>query len=184
MHKPAVFVGLIIVALVGYVGVGPLITIYQIKSAVERQDSEKLSDYVDFPTLRTNLKEQLNSELMKKAATESKDNRLLALGLALSPKLVESIVDSFVTPSGISNLMAGKKPLQPEKEQQAQEPSGRQRWEPFKNSRYTYDSSSKFSVWVKDDKREEIRFVLTRDVLSWKLSNIIITGFISRRRAS
>jgi|GEM_PF-7042068 len=44
MHKPAVFVGLIIVALVGYVGVGPLITIYQIKSAVERQDSEKLSD--------------------------------------------------------------------------------------------------------------------------------------------
>ena len=184
MNKPAVLVGLVIVALVGYAAVGPLITIYQIKSAVEQQDSEKLSEYVDFPTLRTNLKEQLNSELMKKAATDWKDKPFRALGLALSPKLVESIVDSFVTPSGISNLMAGKKPQQPVKEQQAQESSGRQRWEQFKNSRYTYDSSSKFSVWVKDDKGEEIRFVLTRDGLSWKLSNIIITGFISRRRAS
>jgi len=184
MNKPAVFVGSIIVALVGYAAVGPLITIYQIKSAVEQQNSEKLSEYVDFPTLRTNLKEQLNSELMKKAATDSKDKPFRALGLALSPKLVEIIVDSFVTPSGISNLMAGKKPQQPVKEQQAQESGGRKRWEPFKNSRYTYDSSSKFSVWVKDDKGEEIRFVLTRDVLSWKLSNIIITGFVSRRGGS
>jgi Protein of unknown function (DUF2939) len=177
MNKTTVLVGLVIVALVGYAAVGPVITIYQIKSAVEQQDSEKLSEYIDFPTLRTNLKEQLNSEMMKQAATGLKDNPILALGLALSPKLVESIVDSFVTPSGISNLMAGK-------QQHAQESSGRQRWEPFKNSRYTYDSSSKFSVWVKDDKCEEIRFVLTRDVLSWKLSNIIITGFVSRRGAN
>jgi len=183
MNKPVVFVGLVIVALVGYVAVGPLITIYQIRSAVEQEDSEKLSEYIDFPALRTNLKEQLNSELMKKAAAESKDKPFRALGLALAPKLVESIVDSFVTPSGISSLMAGKKPQQPGKEQQAQESDGRQRRELFKNSRYTYDSSSKFSLWVKDDKGEEIRFVLTRDVLSWKLSNIIITGFISRRRA-
>ncbi len=113
MNKTVVFVGLFLVALLGYAAVGPLITIHQIKSAIEQQDSEKLSEYVDFPTLRTNLKEQLNSEVMKQAATQLKDNPFLALGLAFSPKLVEGIVDSFVTPSGISNLMAGKKTQQP-----------------------------------------------------------------------
>jgi hypothetical protein len=182
MNKTVVFIGSVIVALVGYAAVGPLITIHQIKSAIEQQDSEKLSEYIDFPTLRTNLKEQLNSEVMKQAAAELKDNPLMALGLAFTPKLVESVVDSFVTRSGLSNLMAGEKPQQSEGEEQAQGSGGGQRWEPFENSRYTYDSSSKFSVWVKDDKGEEIRFVLTRDGLSWKLSNIIITGFLSRHK--
>ena len=182
MKKTLIFAGLIAAVLVVYAGVGPLITIHQIKSAVEQQDSEKLSEYVDFPTLRTNLKEQLNAELMKQAATGLKDNPFLALGLAFTPKLVEGVVDSFVTPSGISNLMAGKKPQQAEKEQPASGSDGTKRWEPFKNSRYTYDSSSKFSVWVKDDKSDEIRFVLTRDGLSWKLSNIIIAGFLSRHK--
>jgi hypothetical protein len=174
MKKIIVFGGLLLATIVGYAVFGPFIAVYQIKSGVEQRDSEKLSEYIDFPTLRTNLKEQANAELMKKATTESKDKPFRALGLALAPKLVEGMVDSFVTPTGISYLMAGKKPQQFKGEQQPQESGGGHPREPFKNSRYTYDSPSKFSVWVKADKGEEIRFVLIRDGLSWKLSNIII----------
>jgi len=177
MKKPAILVGVIIVALIGYAAVGPLITIHQIKSGVEQQDSEKLSEHIDFPTLRTNIKEQINSDLIKQAATDLKDNSFLALGLAFAPKLIETLVDSFVTPSGLSNLMAGQKPQKREKEQPTQEVRGEQRRWLFDNSRYSYDSPSKFSVWVKDDNGKEVRFVFTRDGLSWRLSNVAIADY-------
>lgn len=75
--------------------------------------------------------------------------------------------------SSLANLMAGKKPQQVQGGIQPQESSG-QKLEPFKNAHYTYDSPSKFTVWVRDDKGAEIRFVLLREGLSWKLRNIIV----------
>ena len=93
--------------------------------------------------------------------------------MGFASKLVEDMVDTFVTPSGLANLLEGKKPLQSEGSEQSPG-SGTPRLEPFKNARYTYDSTSKFSLWVKDGNGGEIRFVLTRDGLAWKLSNIVL----------
>ena len=45
----------------GYIGLGPLITLHEIKIGLQEQDSAKLEAYIDFPRLRTNLKEQLNA---------------------------------------------------------------------------------------------------------------------------
>jgi hypothetical protein len=174
MKKIIAFVVLFAIAVVGYIVAGPFITLHQIKSGVEQQDSEKLSEHIDFPTLRSNLKEQLNAFVMKEAVSELKDNPFAALAMGFASKLVEGMVDSFVTPSGLASLMEGKKPKQSQNGEVKPQESVEYKPEPFKNARYTYDSSSKFSVWVKDDKGDEIRFVLTRDGLSWKLSNIII----------
>jgi len=173
MKKIIGFVVLFAIAIAGYAAAGPFITLHQIKSGVEKQDSEKLSEHIDFATLRTNLKEQLNALVMKQATSELKDNPFAALAMGFASKLVEGMVDSFVTPSGLANLMEGKKP---QRGQESEQPAGSstQKREPFKDARYTYDSSSKFSVWVKDENGEEIRFVLARDGLSWKLSNIIV----------
>ena len=44
----------------------------------------------------------------------------------------------------------------------------------FKNARFSYDSMSKFSIWVPNDKGEEARFVLKREGFSWKLVNLVI----------
>lgn len=171
MKKSITFVALLAIVIVGYAGAGPFIAIHQIESGIEQQDTEKLSEYIDFSMLRTNLKEQFNALFMKQAASDLKDNPFAAVVTAFASKLVEGMADSFVTPSGLANLMAGKKPKQP---QGRKAPQQSQKPEPFKNARYTYDSSSKFSAWVREDKGEEIRFVLTRDGLSWKLSNILI----------
>jgi hypothetical protein len=173
MKKIASVVILFGIVIVGYVTAGPFITIYQIKSGVEDQDAEKLSDHIDFTTLRTNLKQQINVLIAGETASGSHDNPFAALAIGVASKLADGVVDTFVTPSGLANLMEGKKPLQ----SGGFEPSagsGTVRHEPFKNARYTYDSTSKFSVWVKDGNGGEIRFVLTRDGLAWKLSNIVV----------
>jgi hypothetical protein len=173
MKKIAILIALIVIVAVGYIAAGPFIAIHEIKSGIEHQDSEKISGYVDFSVLRTNLKEQFNALFMKHAASELKDNPFAALGMAFASKLIDNMVDSFVTPASLTNLMEGKKPQQPQGIAEPKESSS-QKPEPFKNARYTYDSTSKFSAWVKDDKGEETRFVFMRDGLSWKLSNILI----------
>ena len=66
MKRIGSIVVLFVIIIVGYVTAGPFITIYQIKSGVEDQDSDKLSEHIDFTTLRTNLKEQLNVLVVKR----------------------------------------------------------------------------------------------------------------------
>jgi hypothetical protein len=174
MKRAGSIVVLFVIIVAGYVTAAPFIAIYQIKSGVEDRDSGKLSEQIDFTTLRANLKEQLNVLVVREAASGLKDdNRFTALAMGFVSKLGEGMVDTYVTPSGLANLMEGKKPLQGEGSEQS--PGSRTpRLEPFKNARYAYDSTSKFSLWVKDGNGGEIRFVLTRDGLAWKLSNIVL----------
>lgn len=160
------------VAIVGYVAIDPFITIHEIKVGLKDQDSEKLAANIDFPALRENLKEQFNAYVMREAATEMKDNPFGALGMAIGEKIVDSLVDASVTPTGLSNLAAGGKPRQANEVSSAS--SREQSFELFKNARYSYDGPSKFSAWVSGADNSQVRFVFTREGLSWKLTNIVV----------
>ena len=81
MKKGVWAIGLILLAIVGYVAAGPYLTISEIKTAVVEQDSEKLSNNIEFPTLRQNLKDQLNAVMMKNVVTELVDNPFAALAV-------------------------------------------------------------------------------------------------------
>jgi len=172
VNKTIVFIGLVIIAIVGYVAIGPFVTIHEIRVGIEEQDSEKLAANIDFPALRQNLKEQFNAYIMKQAATELKDNPFGALGMAIGEKIADGMVDASVTPSSLSNLAAGK---QPQRVNDSSRSSGHGHGiELFKNARYSYDGPSRFSARITAESGGEIRFVFTRDGLSWKLSNIVV----------
>jgi hypothetical protein len=171
MKNVGIFATLLIVAVVSYVAAGPLITLHEIKTGIQDQDSEKLASYIDFPALRENLKEQFSAYVMQQASTDLKGNPFAAFGMLLGAKIVDSAVDSFVTPSGLSKIAAGKNPQDSSGMPQS---SGPETVEPFKNARYSYDSPSRFSAWVRLENGGDARFVLSRDGLSWKLTNIII----------
>lgn len=174
MRKTLSIVALLVVAIVGYAAAGPYITLHQIKSGIEERDAEKLSEHIDFPSLRANLKEQLNALITKEASSELRGNPFAAVAMGIASKLVEGIVDAFVTPSGLASLMEGKRPQQSDGGSGHSAGSGTHKREPFKNARYTYDSLSKFSAWVEDDNGKPIRFVFTRNGLSWQLTNIVL----------
>ncbi len=202
--KKIIGIGLLIVfAVVGYAAAGPFLTLYQIASAVERQDSDKLARYVDFPALRASLKAQLGALVAKEAAARMKDSPFASLAAGLATNLAEGLVDSVVTPGGVAGLMSG---IMPEPVRDVQKtlpqtpatpkdsgavpegpkggtlrdgqghPQGAAGWlpEPLKNARFTYDSPSRFSVWVRDDRDREIRLVLIRGGLSWKLGRVVL----------
>lgn len=165
--KTLVFLSVGLVLLVSYVAAGPFIAIHRIKSAIVQRDPEALASNVAFPELRENLKEQFNALFLKKASTELQGNPFAGLGMLFASKMVDTLVDSSVTPSGLAALMSGKSPVQ-----SADSQSSDSRLLP--NARYTYDSISKFSAWVQAEDGKELRLVFTRYDLSWKLSNILL----------
>lgn len=171
MKKVLWVAGIILALIIGYVAAGPYLTVSSIKTGIVEKDSDKLSENIEFPTLRNNLKEQFNAAMLKNAATELKDNPFAALAAGLATKMVDGIVDSFVTPSGLAAIMEGEKPS---KNGNVESTTPTKKDDLFKDARFSYDSTSKFSIWVPNDEGKEIRFVLQREGLSWKLVNIIV----------
>ena len=199
MKKIVILIAVCAVAIAGYAAAGPFWTIHRIKSAIESQDPEKLARLVDFPALRSSLKEQLTARVAKEAASGSRAVPFAGLAAGFSARLAEGLVDSVVTPAGITVLIGSllrqtgaegrpepgpsrgvAKPLPGPDPGEAKAPEGSvaPELELFSNARYAYDGLSRFSVWVKEDRDLEIRFVLIREGLSWKLAEVILpAGF-------
>lgn len=173
MKKFVWIITIALVAVIVYVAAGPYLTIAEIETGIAEKDSEKLTENIDFPLLRQNLKEQLTAAAMKNAATELENNPLAALAAGLATTLFDGVVDSFLTPAGLASIMEGKRPS----ESSAKEPRDTRppKEEGFlRNARYSYDSLSKFSIWVPNDDGQEVRFVLQRNDFSWKLVNLVL----------
>lgn len=171
MKKGVWIIGFALVLLSGYLAAGPFLAVSEIKTGIVERDSVKLSQNIEFPVLRQNLKERLNTAVMRKASAEAKDNPWALLATGFATKMVDGVVDSFVTPSGLAVLMEGKKPSR-NRNARGDEPVEKD--ELLKNARYSYDSMSMFSVWVPNDEGQETRFVFQRYGLSWKLVNLIV----------
>jgi len=173
MKKIAWILIFLLIVIAGYVASGPFLTAYSIRTALVEQDTEKLSEKIDFPALRQNVKDQFHAAMMKKASTKLIDKPFAAIATGFAAKMADGVVDTVVTPSGLSNLMEKKKTSKSSHESGDGSNSSKKE-DLLKNSRYSYDSLSRFSVWVPNDKGEELRFVLKREGLSWKLVNVVI----------
>lgn len=187
MKRIAWIIGLLALLLALWIGAGPYLAVADIERGISDKDSERLAERVDFPTLRQNLKDQLKVTILKSAAKELEDNPFGALATGLATTLVDGLVDAFITPAGLASLMDGERPSvgsapsraesspaqTPEPDQDQDQEQTRDR-DLFKNARHSYDSLSRFSVWVPGQDGRETRFVLQRDGLSWKLVNVIL----------
>ncbi|MDG9925433.1 MULTISPECIES: DUF2939 domain-containing protein [unclassified Pseudomonas] len=175
-QKPLAIVAAVLFAV--FIAAGPYITVFQIKQAAKARDAEAMAEYVDFLSVRASLKDQLNAFVMKRAAESEnlKNNPFAALGMALAGTFVEKMVDSYVTPDGLTALMAGDKPEKPGSRPPTTdrpESSGGSEKEPFANASYGYEGFSKFVVEVTDKQGEAVRFILRREGLfGWRLSDI------------
>ncbi|WP_206537923.1 DUF2939 domain-containing protein [Prochlorococcus sp. MIT 0703] len=87
-----------------YVYASPYLAIYSFKSALESKDPSGASEYIDFPSVRSSLKEQIKLELGKKILGEYSDNPLAFLGMAIVNPLIDGVVNTTVTPSGLRML--------------------------------------------------------------------------------
>lgn len=174
--------GLLVFLGMAYVFALPYITVYQIRQAVESRDSVALSEHIDFPSVRQSLKDQLNATLMgKMQSDDTKNNPFAALGMALAGPLVDKMLDVYITPAGVAQLLAGENPSlknarkikRAEEESAANNSSSTQdestEKKPLADVVLGYTSTSRFEV---KDKKKGTRVVLRRQGLTWTVSEI------------
>lgn len=184
MKKWLWLAAVLLVALLAYVGAGPYLTVRAIRDAVEKQDASALSREVDFPALRTSLKAQLTDKLVREAGPDAQASALGSIGLRIAGGLIGGSVDAMVTPTGLGALMEGRKvwkrigdgfappPPPPSATDNADSAIAPAAPRPFDGAAYRYESLSRFTATVRDDSGRPIVFVMTRDGLRWKLSDI------------
>ena len=159
------------IMLLAIFSLGPFLTLYSIKQSVGEKDSVKLSNNINFPTLRLNIKDQLTNELSKKVKLESGIFNILDEGFA--SKLVDETVDVLLTPENLLRLINGEEPssiLRGEKVSFNENNS----YEILESINYKFESHKKFSVFVQGKNKKVIQLILRRSGFQWQLSNITI----------
>jgi hypothetical protein len=177
--KIGIAIGILTICFAAYLAVGPFITMNSIRNAVESGDSEQLSEDIDFVSVRRNLREQFSAAMAAKATGELSDNPFALMALAFSDKLVEGMLDTFVTPSGIASLISGRNPLKKiDSDQTEIDDSEQQFADLWDKSSFGFDATDRFSIWVTNDEGDEVGLVMRRQGLKWRLTNILIPEMV------
>ncbi|MGU7812761.1 DUF2939 domain-containing protein [Burkholderia sp. AW49-1] len=110
--KPLLIVVLAIAVLmaIGYAYASPYVALGRLKSAIDARDAQAVSEYVDFPSLRISLKQQVTEELMRRIDAVKKDNPFAVIGALIGSALIGPLVDAYATPEGVAALMSGIPP--------------------------------------------------------------------------
>jgi hypothetical protein len=88
----------------------PHLALYNIKEAAENNDSETLSDYVDYHSLRESLKINLNIKVAGSARKGKDGDPMKNLGSVFSDAFMNPMIDSLITPENVALFMKGIKP--------------------------------------------------------------------------
>lgn len=169
----------IVLLIFTFVYTSPYLAIYQIRQALKNEDSAALAAYVDFPSVRQGIKDQLNTELVKKFPehAQASEGGFAAFGALLA----SSMVDVMVSPQGVVMLLQGKKlkeslPFQTQLEQseQQQTRAGAQAKEKL-SYRGKYQTFNRFVVQIQYPyPKPPVTVTMQRQGLSWKVTQIVL----------
>jgi len=174
MKKWLVVIVAVLVLAAGWIAAGPFLTIHAIRTAVQEQDTARLSEYVDFPALRTNLKLQIDNYVVRRAGPDMQANLLGAIALRLASGATDGIVDVMATPAGLAAVMEGRNfwhRLGSQRTTDDAHTTAPPR-DPLEGARYRFESPSRFTATVSNADGEPVVFVLTRNGFTWKVSDV------------
>jgi Protein of unknown function (DUF2939) len=147
----------------------PYLALDNLKKATTNRNADALAQEIDFPALRTSVKENVKAQIIKQMAGGNTPGT--GLDPAAVDKIVNPMVDKLVTPEGLGELMMDKVPgatidlSNLEKNIAASE------------VKMGYESFDRFVVRITDkvDRAKDVSLILKRDGLAWKLSGIDIS---------
>lgn len=103
-------VGLILVAALAFIYASPYIALNRLKRAADARDAQTVNQYVDFPALRSSLKEQVGALLTRRVDIQKSGNPLAIIGAMIGAAIVGPLVDSYATPDGAAAILNGIPP--------------------------------------------------------------------------
>lgn len=144
------------------VTLSPYVSAYQLKTAAEAQDADALAARIEFPSLRENIKQQLNRAMVRELDALARHSPMARIGSAFGAVVVDRLVDQQLSPAGLANMMRGG------------ERGRRSDRELFENASMSYLSWQQFSIRLPSGNGRDAEFILSRRGMGWKLTNIIL----------
>ena len=166
-------IAVIVVLVGGYYYASPYLALNTIKKAAQAGDSDTVSKYIDYPSVRQSFKDQMNAMMAKELMNQDTDG-FAALGAMLASTMVDKMVDGLVTPEGMTLMFKGKNLRDAEQDSQDTQTAETQE-QPKPEYEAGYTSMNDFEVVIKDqDQSKEVKVLMVRDGLSWKIHKIAV----------
>ncbi|MFN2508642.1 MAG: DUF2939 domain-containing protein [Chthoniobacterales bacterium] len=160
----------------------PYYSFWRFTQALKSTDRSRLELYVDFPSVRQSLKEQLRAKLSPPSApaapagqpnqpAKPKQDMFAGLLERVGPSLIDQLVDAFVTPDGLAALIGDPKIA---KEAKAKNPAAVTHLEEadkkldWSEVKYAFFTGPKEFLVDVDDTKLHFRFTGFR----WKLKRV------------
>ncbi len=165
--------GVIVMLLVlfgGYWYASPYLAMNGIQNAVQKADSEKLSTYIDYPSVRQSFKDQTSKYLMKDLSKE--ENGWETLGTVLATTILDKMADAVITPEGMTLLLQGKNVFQSVEDGEIPEEQSEQTKKKMQYSA-RYLTMNAFEITLlntENDKKYKV--IMEREGLGWKIKRI------------
>lgn len=175
MKKWLVLIVVVLLVVAGWIAAGPYLTINAIRSAVQEQDAAKLSQHIDFPALRTSLKQQVDDYMVRRAGTDMQASLLGSIALQLASGATDGIVDAMATPAGLAALMEGRNfwhRLNGRRADSGNSYATAPPRDPLEGAKYRFESPSRFTATIANADGDPVVFVLTRQGVAWKVSDV------------
>lgn len=155
-----------------YLYASPYIALYNIKNAAEQKDADKLSGYIDFPSVKQSVKDQVKAAMVEELAASDEQDGFEALGTMLAAAMIDPLVDGLVTPDGVALMLQGQK-LDFDSSNDSSEDKAKINNEDI-DYKAGYLSFNRFKVQIidADDSDESLDVIMHRDGLSWKVTRI------------
>ena len=163
----------IVVVICGYLYATPYLALNNIKKAAQAGDSDTVSKYIDYPSVRQSFKDQMNAVMAKELMKQDNDG-FAALGAMLASTMVDKMIDGFVTPEGMTLMLQGRDLKDVTRNSTQQEPiDTKEEHKPDYEAGYT--SFNDFDIVIySPEKTKEVKVKMVRDGLSWKINQIIV----------
>ena len=177
-QKNIILAALVVVALgiAALLYASPYIAMHSIKKAMDAKDANALSQYVDFPVLRENLKDKLMGSIAQRLPkSDDASNPLGGIGQTLGNMMVGAAVDNLVSPEGVMLMMQtgkfGPKVPRSTPAQSESRSNDRASEDDPRGFSLNYQGFDKVRVFRKSDPGSA--FIFRRDgLMGWKLINV------------
>jgi len=156
--------------LAGYVASGPYRTLNGLQAAITQGDTTALARYVDFPTLRQNLKDQFGASASSRINDALPNGIVSQIAGGIANSVVDATVDSLVTPVGFNRLLMGAALIA----NNFSDNSGLSLEQRLESGRRSFESLNTFTLAFSAAAGGELVIVLTRSGLDWQLTNVRI----------
>lgn len=179
--KKFAFIGIIIVIIGGGYFLYPYFSIRNFALGVNNKNQQVIKEHVDFSLLRTSIKQQLNTMMLqelKKMQKTNSDNSAALMAFALVSSIVDSSVDLYVSPEGITKLIQNGEINNKSKKEDKSSKGGTKTVtstnftkQMIKNMGFT--GIREFTIKIQPNiKNKPLTLIFTLQGISWRLTDI------------